>query len=172
MGPTQGPIRRATRFEFELTKSGSERDRVVNSETPVNQRLREFWREIPGCGRDLEGSSRTPVGLSRNGESRQATRSDTNRCVKGGNAKTPGGEPLGVFCELVCTAITQNRNELPERNPLRNNTLFLQTRKPLSSSKLASSSPFRWLQVIGAIYGTRTGSGHLGKSSRCPLHEH
>jgi len=90
LGPTQGPIRRATRFEFELTKSGSERDRVVNSETPVNQRLREFWREIPGCGRDLEGSSRTPVGLSRNGESPRATRSDANRCVKGGNAKTPG----------------------------------------------------------------------------------
>lgn len=82
-----------TRFEFELTKSGSERDRVVNSETPVNQRRREFQREIPRCGRDLEGSFRAPVGLSRNGESRRATRSDANRCVKGGNAKTPGGEP-------------------------------------------------------------------------------
>ena len=93
---------------------GSERDRVVNFENPVNQRLREFWYEIPGFGRDLEGSLRTPVGLSRNGESRKATRSDAKRCVKGGYAITPGGEPLGVFCELVCTANTQNRNELPE----------------------------------------------------------
>lgn len=41
-------------------KPGSERDRPVNFEGSVNQRFREFWREISGCGRYLEGPFRTP----------------------------------------------------------------------------------------------------------------
>ena len=47
-------------------KPGLERDRLVNSEGSVNQRFREFGTEIPGCGRNLAGSLRTLVAISRN----------------------------------------------------------------------------------------------------------
>src|SRR5262249_39167391 len=46
--------------------SGSERDRTGNSTWGGNQRFREFWAEISGCERDLQGFSRTPITLSRN----------------------------------------------------------------------------------------------------------
>ena len=92
------PIWRATRFQFELTNPSTEKDQPVNSETPVNQRVREFWSGIPGCGRDLEGSLQTPITLSGNRESSRETPSVANRTKKGGNEKTPRGEPLGVFC--------------------------------------------------------------------------
>ena len=49
-----------------IDELGPERDRPVNFSGSVNQRLREFWREIPGCGRYLEGPFRTPEILSRN----------------------------------------------------------------------------------------------------------
>ena len=79
------------------TQIGSERDRSVNFAGSVNQRFREFWPEIPGCGRNLEGSLRTPTTLSGTRESSRKTQSVANRTKKGGNEKTPGGEPLGVF---------------------------------------------------------------------------
>lgn len=49
---------------------GSERDRLVNFEGSVNQRFREFWVGIPGCGRNLEVPFRTPEILSRNRDRR------------------------------------------------------------------------------------------------------
>lgn len=103
-----------------MTKPGSERDRVVNSERGVNARVREFLTEIPGSGRDHPGVFRSPVGLSRNRECQNSGRIDVTSFGKGGNEKTPGGEPLGVFRELVCTASTQNRNELPVLDTYRN----------------------------------------------------
>lgn len=113
-GRRQRPIRRATRRRFEVTKPGSERDGVVNSERGVNARVREFWTEISGSGRDHQGAFRTPAGLSRNRERPCDGRNRVTSCGKGGKAKTPRGEPLGVFRELVCRVCTQNRNELPE----------------------------------------------------------
>lgn len=53
-----------------IDELGSERERPVNFSGSVNQRLREFWPEIPGCGRNLEGPFRTPKVLPRNRERR------------------------------------------------------------------------------------------------------
>ena len=44
---------------------------------------------------------------------------------------TPGGDPLGVACQLVGLADSLPITRLPERNPLRNNTLFDENRKCL-----------------------------------------
>jgi hypothetical protein len=74
-----------------------EKDQPVNSETPVNQRVREFWSGIPGCGSDLEGSLRTPTTLSGNRESSRETPSVANRTKKGGNEETPRGTLLAFF---------------------------------------------------------------------------
>jgi hypothetical protein len=116
---TQRPIRRATRPQRQVTKPGSERDGVVNSESGVNARVREFWTEIPGAARDHPGAFRTPAGLARNGEWTTFGTSRVTSCGKGGKAKTPRGEPLGVFRELVCRVCTQNRNELPDQGSKR-----------------------------------------------------
>ena len=93
---------------------------MVNSKRRVDARVREFWAESPGSKRDHPGAFRNPVGLSRNRERQNSGRDDVTSCGKGGNEKTPGGEPLGVFRELVCTASTQNRNELPVLDTYRN----------------------------------------------------
>lgn len=69
-----------TTIGFELTKLGSERERPVNFEGSVNERFREFWREIPGCGRNLEGPFRTPEFLSRNRERDADRRIVANPC--------------------------------------------------------------------------------------------
>lgn len=49
-------------------------------EGSVNQRLREFWPEIPGCERNLEGPFRTPKVLSRNRERREDRQNVANPC--------------------------------------------------------------------------------------------
>ena len=61
-----------------LSRSG--RDRPVNFSGSVNQRFREFGREISGCGRNLEGPFQTPEVLSRNRERVGATRIVANPC--------------------------------------------------------------------------------------------
>ena len=73
---------------------GSERERPVNFSGSVNQRLREFWREISGCGRNLEGPFRTPEVLSRTRERDAASRIVANPCQnwpRTRNARQPIG---------------------------------------------------------------------------------
>ncbi len=69
-----------------------ERERPVNFSGSVNQRFGEFWREISGCGRNLEGPFRTPEVLSRNRERRADGQIDANPCGNGPktqNARQP-----------------------------------------------------------------------------------
>jgi hypothetical protein len=61
---------------------GCDRERVVNSERLVNQRFGEFWAEIRGVGRNLQGTFRTLVAVSLNRE----------RWPVGGIGVTPCGE--------------------------------------------------------------------------------
>ena len=76
--------------------SGSESNRLVNSEGGVNQRFGEFWTEILGFGRNRGGSFRDLVQISRKGEFPARAGIDVNPCRKGVKRKTPGGRNLGV----------------------------------------------------------------------------
>ena len=115
-----------------------------------------FETEFRGCGRDPECSFRTLLVLSRNRESRRPTGSVAKRCGQGGNARTPGGEPLGVFCELVCRVSTQNRNELPGTNPLRTNAREHSFGKSRGHGRLRDFESFA---VRGERYGPSSNSG-------------
>ena len=59
---------------------GCGRNRPVNSEGSANQRFREFWTEISGCGGNRGGSCRTLFAISRNGEHWPASGIAANRC--------------------------------------------------------------------------------------------
>ncbi len=78
-----------------------EREQPVNFEGSVNQRFREFYPEISGCGRNLVVPFRAPKSRSRNRERPSTRRIFANRCnnwPKTQNARRPG---FGVGRQLV-----------------------------------------------------------------------
>ena|SRR6266568_9670033 len=72
-----------------IDEMGRERDRAINFERSGNQRVREFWPYISACGRDPQGSSRTPVALSRNGERGAGRKLGGNPCGMGEKREPP-----------------------------------------------------------------------------------
>ena len=73
---------------------GSERDQPANFLGFGKQRFGEFWREISGCGRNLEGPFRTPEVLSRNRERGQHLQIAANPCQTGQEHETHGSRSL------------------------------------------------------------------------------
>src|SRR5262245_12284973 len=60
---------------------------------------------------------------------------------------TPRAVALGVGRQPVCLPNSLRLIRLPERDPLRNNTLVGERRKRLDGLILSSSSPSRWFRV-------------------------
>jgi len=112
--------------------SGSEPNQVVNPNRPLGREREssgQRWEQESGCRRsrltDRELSARRNVAKS------------------AGKRRTPRALALGVLSKPEGRQVFRDPKKLPERNPLRNNTLFCDSRKPLRGQQLLSSRPFR-----------------------------
>jgi len=97
-----------------MTKAGPERNQPVNCFRWDGERVREFVTEIRGCGRNLEGSLRSLVGLSRNRERRGFLRNRRKPLPQLAiNAKRPAAELSAPGVNCVVAIVPQNNKKLP-----------------------------------------------------------
>ena len=109
------------RFAPELPyRSGSGRDAVVNQMSNPVRRVGEFWSIRRGSGRKRGGYLRTPVPLSRNGESGGTAAPVPKPLAGAGYKETPRALALRVLRQLYGRGFPLLMVWLPKRNPLRN----------------------------------------------------